>query len=55
MKIYVKYENKHPYLPVAVGDSAKELAARLGIPVSTVLSSISHKVRTYAIVEVKED
>lgn len=37
--VWVAYSNKPPYLPVAVADTAKELAAALGISRSTIAAS----------------
>ena len=54
MKIYIKYNSKPPYLPVAVADSPKELARKVGTTASNVSSSISHGRRTYAVVEVED-
>ena len=34
--VWVAYSNKPPYLPVAVADTAKELAAIAGVSCSTV-------------------
>lgn len=47
MTVYVKYDRKPPHLPIAVADSAEELAAMLGKSVDVVRSSISHGHKTY--------
>jgi hypothetical protein len=39
--IWVGYEKKKPRLPVAIADSDKELAERMGVTVSTVRSAWS--------------
>lgn len=55
MIIYVKYDKKPPNLPVAVADTKKDLARKLGVTVRNVESSISHGRSTYAVVEVEDD
>lgn len=39
--IWVGYAKEKPRLPVAIADSAEELAERMGVTVSTVVSSWS--------------
>lgn len=55
MKVYVKYNAKPPYLPVALGDTKRELAQLLGVTANTVYSAYSHKRSTYQVVEIEED
>lgn len=45
--IYVKYDDKPPFLPIAVADSISELAEILGVSRNVVSSSFSHKRSTY--------
>lgn len=52
MVVYVKYDNKKPNLPVAVADSKKELAQKLGVSLHNVLSSFYHGRSTYAEVDI---
>lgn len=47
MVVYVKYDRKKPHLPIAIADSAEELATILGKSVDVVRSSISHGHKTY--------
>ena len=53
-KVYVKYDSKPPYLPVAVADSKRELAEILGVSRNVVYSSFSHKRSTYVEVTIYE-
>lgn len=53
--VYVKYSSKHPYLPVAVADTAKELAKMIGVRESTVYTSITHQRSSYARVTIDDD
>ena len=52
--IYVKYDSKPPYLPVAFADSVPELAEMLEISPNVIYSSISHKLPTYKKVRIYE-
>lgn len=54
MTLYVKYDRKPPYLPVAVADSKKELAQMLGVTFHSVLSSYYHKRSTFVEIEIEE-
>lgn len=53
--VYVRYSRKHPYLPIAIADTAKELARMLGVTENTVYSSITKKHGTYAKVYISDD
>ncbi len=55
MKLFVKYSNKPPYLPEAVADSKTELAKMLGMSVDSVMSSYSHKRKTFIELEIEEN
>ena len=55
MKVFIKYSNKPPYLPIAVADSKTELARILGVSPNSVISSYAHKRSTFVEVEVDED
>ena len=55
MKLVVKYSNKPPYLPLAVGDNFYDLAKILGISASAVSHAIHRDSDTYKIVEVDDD
>ena len=55
MHVYVKYDKRHPNLPIAVADSAAELAHILGIKPNIVHSSVCHKRSTYAKVWIEEN
>lgn len=55
LKLYLRVTNDQYELPVAVAESPKELAQLLGITANNVKSSISHKVKTYCVVEVEDD
>ena len=52
--MYVKYDDKPPYLPIAVADSIPELAEILGVSRNVVYSSFSHKLPTYKEIKVYE-
>lgn len=54
-KVYVKYDKRKPYLPVAVADSKYELARMLGVSYQSVMSAYSHKRSTFAEVEIDLD
>lgn len=54
-KVYIKYSNKYPYLPEAVGLNVKDLADRLGKSYNTVMSAISRKQSTYAAVIIDDE
>lgn len=41
-KVYVAYAKKWPYLPIAVADTARELAVLVGTTKNAVDSAISH-------------
>lgn len=55
MKVFVKYDSKEPYLPVAVADSKSELARLLGVTLNSIVSSYAHKRGTYAVVDIEDD
>ena len=55
MKVYVKYSNKPPYLPVAVADSKAELAKMLGVRLNNVICAFYKKTKTYQEVEIPDD
>lgn len=55
MKVYVKYSNKPPYLPVAVADSKAELAKMLGVRLNNVICAFHKKTKTYQEVEIPDD
>ena len=55
MTLFVKTTADKYRLPVAVADSKRELAQMLGVSVDSVMSSYSHKISTYLIVEVEDD
>lgn len=52
--LYVKYDDKPPFLPIAVADSIPELAEILGVSRNVIYSSFSHKLPTYKEVKVYE-
>lgn len=54
-KLYVKYANEYPYLPLAVADSKAELAMILGVSRNTVESSFSHGLNTFKEVDYVPD
>jgi len=54
MKIYVKYDARKPNLPVAIADSKKELAQKLGVSFHSVLSAYYHKRSTFAEVDLSK-
>jgi len=39
--LWVAYQKNKPYLPVAVADTARELAAALGVPENNIVSVVS--------------
>ena len=53
MNIYIAYSHKSPYLPIAVADTAKELARMDGTTPNTIWSSISHGYPSYAKVVIR--
>ena len=55
MTVYVKYSASFPGLPIAVADSAAELARMTGMTEGSVYSSISKKRRTFAKIEIEEE
>ena len=55
LRLYVKYSSEPPHLPIAVADSAGELAEKTGMTKASVYSSLSHKRPTFAKVIVEED
>lgn len=54
MTLYVKYSASYPGLPIAVADSAEELAQMTGMTNGSIYSSISKKRRTVAKIEIEE-
>ena len=55
MHVYLKTTLDEYELPVAVADTARELAEMVGTSQSVIYSSISHKHRGYYKVELEED
>ena len=55
MYVYIKYDRKKPNLPVAIADTAAELAHLLGIQPNRVHSSLQLKLETYAKVWIDDD
>lgn len=55
MKLYIKTTMDDLELPVAVAESAKELAEMTGTTAASVLSSISHKHKGWDRVEVEDE
>lgn len=55
MTLFVKTTADKYRLPVAVADSKRELAKMLGVSVDSVMSSYSHKISTFLMVEVEDD
>lgn len=55
MTLYVKYSRKHPHLPIAVADSAQELAAITGMTKDSIWTAISKKRGNVAKVEIEEE
>ena len=55
MHVYLKTTLDKYELPVAVADTARELAEMVGTSQSVVYSSISHNYRGYYMVELEED
>lgn len=55
MLVYVKYDCKEPYLPIAVGDNYRELARMLGIKTSSVSCCFREKRKYWEVVEIDED
>lgn len=55
MTLYVKYSANFPGLPLAVTDSAEELAQITGMTKGSIYSSISKKRKTVAKVEIEEE
>ena len=55
MKLYIKTTMDDLELPVAVADSAKELAELTGTTAACVYSSLSHKHKGWERVEVEDD
>lgn len=53
-ELFVKYDNKPPYLPIAVADSKAELARMLNIRTNVVSSAFSHKQSTYSEIRVDD-
>lgn len=55
MKLYIKHTiDKYEY-PIAIADSAEELAEMLGTTSNVVYSSIAHKRKGWEVVNVNED
>ena len=54
MRLVVKYSNKPPYLPQAVGDSYHDLGRILGISASAVSHAVHRDSELYKVVEVEE-
>ena len=55
MKLYVRTTTDELEIPIAVADSAKELAEMTGTTAACVLSSISHGYKGWERVEVEDD
>lgn len=54
-KVFVKYDKESPHLPVAIADSKKELAEKLGITAKSIYCLYSRKNPLYGTVEVEPD
>ena len=54
-ELYIKYDSKPPYLPIAVAESKTELAKKLGVRPNVVYSAFSHGQKTYAVVKVADE
>ena len=54
MTIYIKYGKDPPNLPIAVADSAKELAQKTGMSVNSVYSMASRKSEIIAKIKLEE-
>lgn len=56
-KVYLKVTNDIYELPIAIGDTPKELSEQTGHSPATILSSITHKHGTFRrlIIEVEDD
>lgn len=54
-KVFIKYDRKPPYLPVAIGDTKSDLARALGVSPDVVMSAYSHKQSTYWEVEIEDE
>lgn len=52
--VYIRYDKKPPYLPIAIADSKEELAVMIGASLNTVRSSFSHGIKCFAAVEVDD-
>lgn len=55
MTLYVKYSANFPGLPIAVADSAEELAQITGMTKGSIYSSVSKKRKTVAKIEIEEE
>lgn len=53
-ELFVKYDSKAPYLPIAVADSKTELARMLNVRPNVVSSAFSHKQSTYSEIRVDD-
>lgn len=54
MKLVVKYSDKPPYLPQAVGDNFHDLGRILGITASAVSHAVHRNSEIYKVVEVED-
>lgn len=54
-KVFVKYDENPPYLPVAVADTKKELAEKLGMTARAVYCLFDRKNKNYGTIEVEPD
>lgn len=55
MKLYIKTTTDDLELPIAVAESAKELAEMVNTTENSVYSSISHKCKGWIRIEVEDD
>lgn len=55
MKLYIAVSRDKYKLPIAVADSAGELAKMVGVTKNNILSSISHNLGTYEKVVINEE
>ena len=54
MRVVVKYSNKYPYLPEAVGDSYHDLGRILGISASAVSHAVHRGSKSYMVIEIED-
>lgn len=54
-KVVVKYSNRYPYLPEAVGDNFHDLGRILGISASAVSHAVHRQSAIYKVVELEPE